>query len=204
MQKLVSTILLIVLFISCGETKEKKTNQNTSQDKTEESTEDLSSADYNSLLINYECDMTVTEVAGVLNLSETAVVLADYQSPGKCSFAIEGFGKNPLGDDTVVIWFLEELGKAQVSKEIKSYLDEQANNEEVLSMDIELSETGDSYIVKRPANGQVVIMNGNYDHWLVLSYSPKHSYKSRTTEQHAELGAKMVDLANYLLKKHKK
>jgi hypothetical protein len=148
--------------------------------------------------------MTVAEVAKVLNIPETDVSLAKYQRPGGCSFNIKGFGQNALGDDTPIIWYLEELGKAQVNKEIKTYLDDQENNEEVLGMGIELSETGDSYIVKRPMNGQVVIMNANYDHWLVLSYSPKHLYKSRTQVQHDALGEKMIGLANYLLKKHKK
>jgi hypothetical protein len=231
MKILVSSFLLLGVLISCGEANEKKNDQNTSQDKpqtAEAST--LPSADYSSLLVNYECDMTPAEAAKVLNIPETDVSLAKYQQPGGCSFSVKGFGENGLGDDTAIVWFLEELGKAQVSKEIKSYLDDQANNESVmemaiidkvnkeikdnlgdqannenvLGMGIDLSETGDSYIARQAVRGTVVIMNANYDHWLVLSYSPKHLYKSRTQEQHDTLGEKMIGLANYLLKKHKK
>lgn len=206
MKKLPYIALVFAVLLSCGETAEKKKDQNTSQDKSKpsEASKTLPSADYSSLLVNYKCDMDVAEVAKVLNISETDVSLANYQPPGGCSFSVKGFGQNGLGDDTTIIWYLEELGKAQVNKEIKSYLDDQTNNEEALGMGIDLAETGDSYIVNRPMNGQVVIMNANYNHWLVLSYSPKHSYKSRTPEQHSKLGAKMGDLANYLLKKHKK
>jgi hypothetical protein len=205
MKILVSSILLLGVLISCGEANEKKNDQNTSQDKpqtAEAST--LPSADYSSLLVNYECDMTPAEAAKVLNIPETDVSLAKYQQPGGCSFSVKGFGENGLGDDTAIVWFLEELGKAQVAKEIKSYLDDQANNESVLGMGIELSETGDSYIAKNPMYGRVTIMNPNYDNWLLLSYSPKHNYKSRTQEQHDALGEKTIALANYLLKKHKK
>jgi len=206
MKKLPFIAFVFAVLLSCGETKDKKNDQNTSQDKSQpvETSKTLPSADYSSLLINYECDMDVAEVAKVLNIPETDVSLAKYQRPGGCSFSFKGFGQNGLGDDTAIIWYLEELGKAQVNKEIKSYLDDQANNEEALGMGIDLAETGDSYIVKRPMNGQVVVMNANYDNWLVLSYSPKHLYKSRTQEQHDALGEKMIALANYLLKKHRK
>ena len=206
MQKLVSSILILGLIISCGETKEKKNDQNTSQDKSQpaEASKTLPSADYSSLLVNYDCGMTVAEVANALNITDSDVSMPKPHRPGQCNFRIKGFGQNGLGDDTAIVWSLEELGKAQVNKEIKSYLDDQANNESALGMGIGLAETGDSYIVKRPMNGQVVIMNANYDNWLVLSYSPKHSYKSRTQEQHDALVEKMIALANYLLKKHKK
>ena len=232
MQKLVSSILLLGVLISCGETKEKKNDQNTSQDKSQpaEASKTLPSADYSSLLVNYECDMTIAEVANALNIPDSDVSMPKPHRPGQCNFRIKGFGQNALGDDTPIIWYLEELGKAQVNKEIKSYLDDQANNESVvemviidkvnkeikdnlgdqannenvLGMGIDLSETGDSYIARQAVRGTVVIMNANYDHWLVLSYSPKHLYKSRTQEQHDALGEKMIGLANYLLKKHKK
>ncbi len=206
MQKLVSTILLITLLISCGETKEKKQDQNTNQEVLQkaESIETLPSADYSSLLVNYECDMTVAEVASAMNIPESDVSMSKFQRPGGCLFSIKGFGENTLGDDTAIGWFLEELGKAQVSKEIKNYLDDEANNESVLGMGIDLSETGDSYITRQPMQGNVVIMNANYDSWLAMTYAPKHMYKSRTAEQHAELGEKMIGLGNYLLEKHKK
>lgn len=206
MKKLVSSILLLGVLISCGETKEKKNDQNISEDKSQpiEASKTLPSADYSSLLVNYECDMTPSEVARALSIPEADVSLAEYQYPGRCTFVIKGFGENTLGDDTIIVWFLEKLGKAQVAKEIKSYLDDQANNESVLGMGIQLSDTGDCYITKQPMHGRVAIMNANYDSWMFLSYNPKHMYKSRTQEQHDALGEKTIALANYLLKKHKK
>jgi hypothetical protein len=205
MQKLVSSILILCLLLSCGESKKKESkNEDQVVSKQETKSEVLPSADYSTLLVNYECDMDVAEVAKALRISETDMSLAKYQRPGACSFSIKGFGQNGLGDDSAIIWYLEELGKAQVNKEIKSYLDDQTNNEEVLGMGIDLSETGDSYLARQPMHGRVIIMNSNYDKWLLLSYAPKHLYKSRTPAQHDALGTKMVGLANYLLEKHKK
>ena len=202
---IIPTLILLATIISCGEMKTKQAEKEPKENSIKETiSETLPSADYSSLLINYECVMDVTEVANALKIPDSDVSIPKPHRPGQCNFSIKGFGQNGLGDDSTVIWYLEELGKAQVNKEIKSYLDDQANNEEALGMGIDLSETGDSYIVKRPMNGQVVIMNANYAHWLVLSYSPKHLYKSRTQEQHDALGEKMIVLANYLLKKHKK
>ena len=205
MKKLAALILIGSFLISCGETKKnesKKEDQEVS--KKETTSEALPSADYSSLLTNYECNISISEVATALNISEAYVSLAKYQQPGRCAFNIKGFGQNPLGDDTILEWFLEDVGKAQVAKEIKSYLDDQANNEEVLGMGIQLAETGDSYITKNPMYGRVAIMNANYDSWLYMSYAPKHMYKTRTPEQHTALGEKTIALANYLLKKHKK
>jgi hypothetical protein len=206
MQKTIGSALMLLAMISCGETAEKKVDQNTNQTspKTEESGKPLPSGDYSSLFLDYECDMTTTEVAKAMDVPETDVSLAEYQRPGRCAFSIKGFGKNTLGDDTVITWFLEKVGKTQVKKEIQSYLKDKANNESVLGMGIDLSETGDSYIAKMPMSGRAALMNENYDSWLFFNYSQKGMYKSRTEEEHAALGEKTIALANYLLKKHLK
>ena len=202
-KKMAIFAMLCSILVSCGENAGKKTtNQKNTQEAT--SSKVLPSADYSSLLINYECDITPVEVAKIFNIPETYVSIAEHQSPGSCAFSLKGFGQNPLGDDTPINLFLEDLGKNQVNKEIKSYLDNKSNNESTMGMGIDLSETGDSYIVWQSVRGMVVIMNANYDNWLVLSYSPKYMYKSRTQEQHDALGEKTIALANYLLKKHKK
>tara|TARA_R110000868_G_scaffold289544_5_gene549789 strand:- start:2705 stop:3325 length:621 start_codon:yes stop_codon:yes gene_type:complete len=206
MKKIALITMIFSLLFACGERPEKKVDQKTKQSNTinEDSNKPLPSADYSSLFNKYECDLTVAEVATALNISESNVSISEYQSPGRCSFLIKGFGENALGQETTIQWKLEKVGKQQVNKEIKKYLKDQTNNENVLGMGIELSETGDSYIAKMPFSGRLAIMNGNYDSWMFMNYAPKGIYKSRTKEQHAELGEKMIALANYLLKKHKK
>jgi len=209
MKKSIPISIIVLLLIACGESpkksaQEQKENTDNTTQKKEESGKPLPSGDYSSLLIDYQCDITATELANVFNIPEADVSVTEYQRPGRCGFNIKGFGKNSLGDNTIIAWFLENPGKAQVKKEIQSYLKDQANNESVLGMGIELSETGDSYIVKIPHSGRIVIMNENYDSWLFFNYSQKGIYKSRTEEQHAALTKKTIVLANYLLKKHKR
>ncbi len=205
MKKLVSSILFLGVLISCGETKEKKNDQNTSQDKPQvvETNKTLSSADYSSLLINYECDMTVAEVAKIYNIPETDVSVPEFTQAGICSFEIKGFGKNALGG-TILTWGATPFSKADSKKEIQGFLKDQENNESMFGMGIELSETGDCYIARTPHVGRVIIYNENYDHAFYFQYSQKGIYKDRTDEQHAKLGEKTIALANYLLKKHKK
>jgi len=205
MQKLVSIILLLGVLISCGETKEKKNDQKTSQDKTQpaEVSKTLPSADYSSLLVNYECDVTVAEVAKIFNLPETDVSIPEFTQAGKCSFEIKGFGKNALGG-TIMTWGATPFSKADSKKEIQGFLKDQENDESMFGMGIDLAETGDCYIARTPHVGRVVIYNENYDHAFYFEYSQKGIYKGRNDEQHAKLGEKTIALANYLLKKHKK
>ncbi|WP_338359134.1 hypothetical protein, partial [Yeosuana marina] len=193
--KKIATLLVISSFlIGCGEGKEKKNDKSaipaTSQKVVKEKT--VSNANYSSLLVNYECDMTTAEIAKIFGIPETDVGIPKYQRSGRCAFSIRGFGQNTLGDDTVIQWFLEKVGKAQVKKEIQGYLKDKANNKSLFGRGIELSETGDSYIAKIPMYGRVAIMNENYDSWLLFSYSQKGMYKSRTEEQHAALGEKTI------------
>lgn len=206
MKKVATLVLVCTLLLACKDTPKNKENQtNTSKDNKDVSeSKPMPSADYSSLFNNYECDLTPAEVAKAMDIPETNVSMAKYQRSGACAFSIKGFGQNTLGDDTAIQWFLENVGKAQVKKEIQSYLTDQANNKSVLGMGIELSETGDTYIAKIPMSGRIVIMNENYDSWLFFNYSQKGMYKSRTEDQHAALEEKTIALANYLLKKNKK
>lgn len=71
-------------------------------------------------------------------------------------------------------------------------------------MDIELAETGDCYIVYQPAQGRTMILNENESKFFLLRYGAKNANTDRTKEQHEALRLKMRDLANYLVKKHRK
>ena len=204
MQKTIGSALMLLAVISCGETAEKKVEQNTDQTspKKEESGKVLPSADYSSLLQNYECDMDAAEVSRVLKIPETDVSIPEFTQAGNCSFEIKGFGENALGG-TILSWGATPFSKADSKKEIQSALKDKEKNENIFGMDIELSETGDCYIRILPHVGRVIIYNENYDHAFFFTYSQRGIYK-RTEEEHAALGAKTIALANYLLKKHKR
>ena len=205
MKKIAVFLFLSTLAFACGETSEETSTQNATQEDPKEvkTNPKVPGADYSSLFTDFTCTMTAAEVAKAINVPESDVSIPDYKSPEGCSFVIKGFGKNGLGEETTIAWFLEKASKAQVAKEIQTYQEMQETNSR-LGMGIEKSETGDTYLAKSPSYGRVIVLNENQDNWLLISYAPKHSYKTRTEEQHLALGAKMIDLANYMLKKHKK
>jgi len=205
MKKILALVLMGSFLFSCGEAPEKKNDQNTDSNVKPQSSEPVktaASADYSSLLLNYECDMDAAEVAKVLNIPETDVGIPEFTLAGNCSFEIKGFGENAQGG-TILTWGATPFSKADSKKEIQSALKDKENNENIFGMDIELSETGDCYIRILPHVGRVLIYNENYDHTFFFSYSQRGIY-NRTEEEHAALGEKTIALANYLLKKHKK
>ncbi|MGB5368827.1 MAG: hypothetical protein WBN18_00200 [Flavobacteriaceae bacterium] len=204
MIKTIGIALIFGILISCGETTEQKKDQNTDPGKAPTTAADkpLPSADYSSLFLNYECDLTAAEVAQIFNIPEADVVPIETKMPNRCDFEIKGFGKNARGG-TAMMLGATPISKADGKKEIQSALKDKENNENIFGMDIELSETGDCYIRIMPHVGRVIIYNENYEGAFYFAYSPAGIYK-RTEEEHAALGAKTIALANYLLKKHKK
>ena len=204
MKKIALLLVIGSFLIACGEAPEKKNDNNTDSNakpKSSEPAKATASADYSSLLLNYECDMDAAQLARVLNIPETDVSIPEFTQAGNCSFEIKGFGENALGG-TILTWGATPFSKADSKKEIQSALKDKENNESMFGMDIELSETGDCYIRILPHVGRVVIYNENYDHAFYFSYSQRGIYK-RTEEQHAALTKKTIALANYLLKRHK-
>jgi len=198
------TVLAILLF-SCGESQEKSTNQSATEENSTEIQKEasISSADYSSLFTDFSCNVTVSELAQALNLPESDISIPKHLPSSGCAFVINGFGKNAFGEETTIHWFLEKTSKDEVKEQIQSYSETEVSNN-VLAMGLEMSETGDTYLAKAPSYGRVNVLNENHENWLLISYAPMHQYKARTQEQHIALGAKMIDLANYLLKKHKK
>ncbi|MCB0649824.1 MAG: hypothetical protein KDC85_00960 [Saprospiraceae bacterium] len=205
MKKIAVFIFLSTFAFSCSNTNEKTNNENAAPGEQQEvKTDDkLPGADYNSLFTDFTCNMSVAEVAKVFGVPESDVSTPDYKKAEGCAFVIKGFGQNGLGDETIVSWFLEKTTKAEVKKEIQNYQELEKTNSG-LGMSIEKSETGDTYLAKSPRYGRVIVLNENYDNWLLISYAPKFQYKTRTDEQHLALEAKSIALANYLLKKHEK
>ncbi len=183
--------------------KTKVVNQSIKQEKIKP----IESGDYSSLLNNYSCDMDIPEVAQVLEVSESDIIIPDYAFPNKCNFNLKGFGIDSGKNHSKLQWGSYPSSKQQIKTEINTYLknkDEYAARPKVYQyMSIALADTGDCYIAHQPAHGRVIIYNENYGSTFMLHYGRKGAFK-RTQEQHDELKAKMTTLANYLLRKHRK
>ena len=205
----VLTTLFSVLLLSCGEAPKKTGNQKEESEivvKEEVPSKTLPSGDYSTLLLDYQCGMDAAETAKAIGVSENSIGLSDYQKRNFCSFKLKGFGKNKLGDPTTVTWEMMPSSKAQNKSEIEGALKNQEKYPEQVmqGMGIVLAETGDAYIFKQPHVGRVLIYNENYDNAFMISYGNINPGTDRTKEKHQELTNKMVALANYLLKKHRK
>ena len=210
MKNLTFTIFLFTL-MACNSSSEKKSiksledTPNTIENKATQKPE--SSADYNSLLSNFKCDVTISELAQVLKVSEMDLNIPDYTlttTLPHCLFNLKGFGKHRLNGGSELLFGPSPSTKAQNRKEISEYLKRKKEGLKIMGMDIELAETGDCYLAYQPAHGRVLILNENQSKFFLINYGAKNANTSRTKEQHEELRLKMRDLANYLLKKYRK
>jgi len=200
-------LFFISLLIACNDTPKKQdTSEPDSKQVSSEKVESSSntSGDYSSLYNNDDCDMSIAELAEVLKVPESNLDMVDKIGENKCSFDLKGFGTNTLDGDSRIAWRSTPSSKKQNKKEIASYLERKEAGLKIMGMDIELAETGDSYIAQQPAHGRIIIYNENYDQALLMHYGIKSANTDRTKEQHEELRLKMTDLANYLLQKHRK
>lgn len=203
--------ILILFFISnmmlmCTNDKPKdnsnnktKTEKNTkvNKNKNDSGLNAKPSADYSSLF-NKENDicLTTSEIAKATNLPITSISKKKGYDDTYCDYEINlpnnkkmnyGFG--------IMVWT-----KEQVKKEINSYKRSKQRNEVMFGMEIELSETGDTYFTHQPLHGRVLIINPNYD----LIIGTKYSKVGFNLEEKKEAQKYAVKIANYLLHKHKK
>ena len=198
--------LFLSLFIACNENPKKAqiSKPDTVQVLSKQvETNTMKSGDYSTLLVDYTCDLGIAEVAKVFNVPESELRISDNVRKNACSFDLNGYSENEIRGSTQISWGPVQTSKAQNKKEIKGFLERKEEGVSIMGMDIQLADTGDCYLAYLPVKGRLVIYNENYDKAFIMNYGTKNSYQ-RTPEKHEELRLKMTDLANYLLKKHRK
>ncbi len=154
--------------------------------------------DYSNLFLNYSCDMTIEEVAQVLELpiADLKMEPALNSSPS-CSVRYSPNGTYQTNLSWSMIPSATKAGnKKAIDKELKDK--EKGSNP---FTDITLSETGDCYFKCIPMRGRIQIYNEYQDGSFGLIYGNRGN---RTEEEHQQMREKMTRLANYLLKKHRK
>ena len=201
MKKISYILVIIFISISCSSNNENENIDNIKSTKEEpKMTKAKPSADYSSLFNNYTCDLTAEEFAEATGIAISTVEVAKSYSPNHCYFNLSGFGNKPF----ILRFGSTKSRKADIKKEIDEFLKREKNNENIMGMAIQLSETGDSYITLTPHVGRVNILNENYDNAFFFEFGQRGIHKGRTKDLQEDLTQKMVILGNYLLKKHKK
>lgn len=155
------------------------------------------SADYSSLFTkdNNIC-LTVDDLSKATGLAETSISKKKGYDDTYCEYEINlPNGKKMNYGFGIMVW-----SKEQAKKEINSYKRKKQRNEVMFGMEIELSETGDTYFTHQPLHGRVLIVNPNYD----LIIGTKYSKVGFNLEEKKEAQKYAVKIANYLLHKHKK
>lgn len=202
------SLIVILLLVACNSETKKDTNKTVkTEPKKEAATQSTSSADYSSLFDNYSCDISITQLAKVLQIPASDITLKENHSSEHCVFELKGFGKGYENTNTKLrlgpSFSTKKQNKKVITKSLKEK-QEMPNGKMVAGRDILLADTGDCYIMLQSLHGRVLILNENYKRLYMISYGSKASVKGRTKEDQEELSKKVKDLANYLVSKHKK
>lgn len=202
------TLIAILLVMACKQETKTETAVSTSNEpKQEIVTQHTSSANYSSLFDAYNCDITIVELAKVLDIPASDIILGKNNSAEHCVFILKSFGEGYENTGTKLRFGPSFSTKNNNKKVITKSLEEKRempNGKMHAGRDILLTDSGDCYIMFQPAHGRTLILNENYKRLFMISYGSKASVKGRTKEQQDKLAQKTKDLANYLVSKHKK
>jgi hypothetical protein len=88
------TYLILLLLIACKSETNKDTSETVqNEQKREVAIERNSNADFSSLFETYSCDMSISELAEVLQIQAADIAFENSPSNDKCVFQVKGFGK---------------------------------------------------------------------------------------------------------------
>jgi hypothetical protein len=199
--KYIPLILISILCLACnGTQKEEAKVISDSKSVEQEQTElkDLSTGNYSTLFINYNCDQNIEEIAELLN-----VPISDIEMPSNINNGencVVRYSRNGTYESNLR-WGSVPATKKGTEEAINRALKYKKDGVSILGSDILMAETKDCYLLRTPVNGRITIRSENNDGAFQLFYGPKGK---RTKEQHEEMKVKMTYLANYMLKRHRK
>lgn len=155
------------------------------------------SANYSSLFTqdNVVC-LSLKEMAIATSLPQSSISKKKSYSKKTCAYKM----KLPNKEIMNYRYSPMTIGIGEVKKEIKAYLKRKKRKEVMFGMEIELSDTGDTYLTHLPLHGKLLIQNANYG-IIILSNYAKTGFKLKEKKVKQSYAVKV---ANYLLKKHKK
>src|SRR6056297_1063420 len=202
MKKLsILTVFLVILITSaCGNSGKK---ENKSSDKVETKEKAKTANDFHlQQKGNYtqlytpgeECKLTTSQLAQALGYSDGQVEeQSNYQ--GNCWYKVThpgnftvnyGIGLEKWGDKNIV--------EDQIKNGLKNEM-----------VDVNISESGDTYIKRHPVQGFLLLLNTNYGNPIKISYSYLNTSGPKLTDsQREEQKRNTYKIANYLIDHYQK
>ena len=155
------------------------------------------SADYSSLFTkgNDIC-LSISDMAKATGFPSSSITKKTGNDKSYCINKI----KLPNGKTMNLNYGTMAWSKADIQKNINTYIKNKKRKEVMYGMEIELSETGDTYLAHQPLHGRLLMLNANYEAIVTIDYA-KVGFK---LEEKKKAKKYAVKLANYLLQKHKK
>lgn len=155
------------------------------------------SADYSSLFTEEKTAcLSLKEMAKATDLPPASVSKGKSYSSKICVYKMKLPNKEAMrysyGPMTTSI--------ESVKKEIRAYQKSKKRNEVMYGMEIELTDTGDSYLLHQPMHGRLLLQNADYGTIILTNYA-KTGFKLKEKKVKQSYAVK---IANYLLEKHKK
>jgi hypothetical protein len=199
--KLLTITMALLLCFSCG-TNEKKdnpvpsaTDEPLSLETSKEKGISLEQkGDYTQLYNTSEnCKLTMAKLAEALGVNESQIVEKNKYK-GNCWYDVTTSENITIGYGVS----LRTWPEGMVAQEIRSAM----KNELI---DIQLSETGDTYITRHPAQGYLLLLNPNYNNTIKVSYRYFNPEGPKLTEaQQEERKQNTYKIANYLINQYNK
>lgn len=198
---LVSATMALLFCMACG-SKEKKDNPTLSE-KEETNAVKTSEAkgavlkqkgDYSQLYQESEnCKLTATQLSEALGVAENQVTeKSNYK--GSCWYEVTSEENLTTNYGVSLRELPEGLVKQEIASAMKSEL-----------IDIQVSESGDTYITRHPAQGFLMLLNPVYTNTVQVSYSYLNPNGPKLTEaQREERKQNTYKIANYLINNYKK
>lgn len=206
MKKLLTFAIIIVLIAYKSEANKDTKEVVKNEPKKEVVTQNNSKADYSTLFDTYNCDVSIEDLAKVLQIPASDITLGKNPKAEHCLFQLKGFGEGYENEGTYLSFGPSFSTKNQNKKVITESLKEKAEmpNEKMFAgRDIVLADAGDCYILIQSGHGRALLLNENYERLFKISYGNRASVQGRTEEQHKLVTEQVKDLANYLVTKHK-
>jgi hypothetical protein len=199
--KYIPLLLISILCMACNDTQKKEVEVISDSKSVEhEQTElkDLSRDKYSTLFKDYNCDISIEEIAKLLNVPITDIEMPSKINNGKK--CVVRYSRNGTYESNLT-WGSVPASKKGNLEALNKALKYKEDGVTILGSDIVIAETEDCFLLRTPVNGRITIRSTNNDGAFQLFYG---SRGKRTKEQHEEMKVKMTYLANYLLKKHRK